>query len=121
MTRKDLDLKYFEQKLLTEKERLIGELKTLGRINPDNPLDWEATAGEQEENNTSDKNDFADSIEEFEENTAILKELETELVEVNAALKRIGEGTYGICEKTGKEISKERLEAYPAARTIVEK
>jgi len=121
MTRKDLDLKYFEKKLLEQKERVVNELKSVGRVNPDNPSDWEATAGEQEENNTSDKNDFADSIEEYEENTAILKELETELSEIEHALKRIDSGTYGICEKTGKEISKDRLEAYPAARTIVEK
>ena len=50
----------------------------VGRINPDNPNDWEPIPGEKTDR-TSDKNDFADNIEEYEENTAILKQLEIEL------------------------------------------
>ncbi|APB82353.1 general stress protein [Bacillus amyloliquefaciens] len=42
------------------------------------------------------------------------------LDEVNAALERMDKGTYGICEKTGKEIPYERLEAVPYARMTVE-
>ena len=38
-----------------------------------------------------------------------------ELNEVNAALRRIREGTYGICVDTGEEIELERLRAYPTA------
>ncbi|MEC1587923.1 TraR/DksA family transcriptional regulator [Bacillus sonorensis] len=38
------------------------------------------------------------------------------LREVEDALKRMEDGTYGICEKTGKEIPYERLEAVPYAR-----
>jgi RNA polymerase-binding transcription factor DksA len=116
MEKEKINLNYFREKLLKEEERLIVGLKSIGRINPDNPKDWEATPGEIEET-VSDPNDFADEIEQFEQNTAILKELETELVEVKAALKRIEDGTYGICEKTGEQIPLKRLEAYPAART----
>jgi DnaK suppressor protein len=42
------------------------------------------------------------------------------LREINEALMRIQERTYGICEGTGKEISKARLEANPWARYCVE-
>ena len=42
------------------------------------------------------------------------------LVEIDEALKRIEEGTYGICEGTGKAITKARLEARPWARYCVE-
>jgi DnaK suppressor protein len=42
------------------------------------------------------------------------------LVEINDALKRIEEGTYGICEGTGKPIERGRLEAIPWARYSVE-
>ncbi|HMP67336.1 MAG TPA: TraR/DksA C4-type zinc finger protein [Candidatus Paceibacterota bacterium] len=115
MENNNIDTKYFKDKLLKEKDRLVSELKSVGRINPDNPLDWEPIPGELEEN-TSDKNDQADNIEQYEKNTAILKELEIELNEVNHALEKIEKGTYGICEKTGNPISRERLEAYPAAR-----
>jgi DnaK suppressor protein len=42
------------------------------------------------------------------------------LREINDALQRIEERTYGVCEGTGKEISKARLEANPWARYCVE-
>ena len=42
------------------------------------------------------------------------------LVEIDEALNRITAGTYGICEGTGKPISKARLEAQPWARYSVE-
>lgn len=42
------------------------------------------------------------------------------LREIDDALGRIDEGTYGICEGTGKQISTARLEAQPWARYCVE-
>ena len=42
------------------------------------------------------------------------------LNEINEAIHRMKEGTYGACEVTGKAISKERLEAVPFARYSVE-
>jgi len=42
------------------------------------------------------------------------------LREVDAALNRIEEGTYGFCEGTGKPIPRARLEAMPWARYCVE-
>ncbi|WP_077736623.1 TraR/DksA family transcriptional regulator [Bacillus sonorensis] len=41
------------------------------------------------------------------------------LKEVEDALKRMKDGTYGICEATGKEIPYERLKAVPYARKTV--
>ena len=41
------------------------------------------------------------------------------LHEIDDALQRIDEGTYGICEGTGKSIRKARLEAQPWARYCV--
>ncbi|MHC4457379.1 MAG: TraR/DksA family transcriptional regulator [Planctomycetota bacterium] len=42
------------------------------------------------------------------------------LEEIDNALSRIEEGTYGICEATGKPIAKARLEAKPWAKYCVE-
>lgn len=42
------------------------------------------------------------------------------LTEIDAAIKRINNGTYGVCELTGKPISRERLLAVPFARFSVE-
>ena len=33
---------HFKKKLEEEKAKIIAELETVGRINPDNPEDWEA-------------------------------------------------------------------------------
>ncbi len=41
------------------------------------------------------------------------------IAEVDAALRRIEMGTYGIDEETGEPIDPDRLEAMPAARTNV--
>ena len=42
------------------------------------------------------------------------------LAEIEAAIQRIKNGTYGVCELTGKPISKDRLTAVPFARFSVE-
>jgi DnaK suppressor protein len=42
------------------------------------------------------------------------------LVEIEDALSRVENGTYGICEGTGKPIAKARLEAQPWARYSIE-
>ena len=42
------------------------------------------------------------------------------LREIDDAMRRIDEGTYGVCEGTGKPIPKARLEAQPWARYCVE-
>jgi RNA polymerase-binding protein DksA len=42
------------------------------------------------------------------------------LREINTALAKIQNGTYGLCEGTGKPISKARLEAQPWARFSIE-
>jgi len=54
------------------------------------------------------------------ENTLHLMESERKLLaEINDALLRIEENSYGICEGSGKPISKKRLEAIPWTRYCV--
>ncbi len=62
----------------------------------------------------------ATEVEEFTDNIAIGDTLEAQRKEVDDALAKMDSGTYGICEKTGKEIPLARLETYPAARTVVD-
>jgi DnaK suppressor protein len=111
----EIETKKFKDLLLAEQAKLESELATVGRKNPENPGDWEATPSYTED--SADLNDFSDSIENFETNTAILKQLEAQLTDVKDALSRIEEGIYGVCEVSGEEIEIERLEANPAART----
>lgn len=49
-----------------------------------------------------------------------LNQMKEQLAEVNSALKRIKDGTYGICINCGNVISSERLEALPYAELCIE-
>ncbi len=42
------------------------------------------------------------------------------LAQIDAALKRIDDGTYGTCTNCGREIAIERLEAYPWASLCID-
>lgn len=108
---------HFKEALLKEKAQLEGELSSVGRINPANPKDWEATPGEHELE--ADPTDVADTSEAFQENQAILEDLELRYNNVTRALKKIDDGAYGICEISGEPIEHERLQANPAARTCM--
>lgn len=110
------DIKYFKEKLEKEKILLEEELSTISRVNPDNPSDWEATTTDIEVD-PADDNEVADKMEELEDNKSILNQLEPQLNEVKAALQRIEDGKYGVCEVSGEPIERERLEANPSART----
>lgn len=116
--RTDIDAAHFKKMLKTELSRLEGELKSVGRKNPDHPKEWEATATDVDIQ-ASDSADIADNIENYESNNAILKQLEIEYNDVQGALLRIKKGTYGICEVSDEPIEIGRLEAYPAARTCI--
>ena len=51
-----------------------------------------------------------------ERDLTILEHIEAELSDVEHALHRLDDGTYGSCEACGRPISADRLEAMPAAR-----
>ena len=57
---------------------------------------------------------------EREKDLSILEQVEAELADVEHALRRLDEGTYGTCEVDGKPIPEDRLEAMPAARFCLE-
>ena len=99
---------------MNELANLEKELKSIGQKNPSNPADWEAKPDKMDVM-PSDSNEVADSIESYEENTAILKQLEIRFNEVKAALERVKQGTYGLCKVDRKPIEVERLKANPAA------
>ena len=64
--------------------------------------------------------DAASDTFEREKDLSILEQLESELAELQAALERIDNGTYGVDERTGAPIDPARLDALPAARTNVD-
>jgi RNA polymerase-binding transcription factor DksA len=66
---------------------------------------------------------FADSSQvtaERAEAEALGKSLQDMLADVDAALGKLDEGTFGQCERCGQEIAPARLEAKPAARLCID-
>jgi len=111
-----MDLERARERILEEQSRvsgLIGEMKSeLGQSDADDSS--ELADYDQHPADTG-----SDTFER-EKDFSILEELEGELAELEAALRRIDEGTYGIDEVTGATIDPERLDVVPAARTNVD-
>ena len=112
------DTEQFKKKLLAEKAELEKELGSIGRRSSGAAGGWEATPGDMQVD-SADENEVADKLEELEENTSIVSQLDKQLSEIDAALDRIEKGTYGICEACGKPIEIERLQANPSARISI--
>ncbi len=51
---------------------------------------------------------------------SMLRDARQELRDLNEAEGRIDAGTYGVCERCGREIADPRLEALPATRRCIE-
>lgn len=105
----------YKQKLEEEKTTLRMELGKLG--NSDDGQ-WEARP-EKADPSEMDPNSQADRFEDFEEKSATIVPLEARLGEVEAALARIENGTFGKCSVCGGPIEEERLNANPAATTCM--
>jgi DnaK suppressor protein len=98
----------FAALLRSEQASLQAQLKELGFADQGSGLNYDSN--------------FADSSQvtaERGEAERLATELREALDEVDAALKRLKDGTYGICEVCGKPIGEPRLEAKPAARRCI--
>jgi RNA polymerase-binding protein DksA len=67
----------------------------------------------------ADSEDQAIELENQDPLQVIEKTDITEIHQIEAALKRITEGTYGSCAKCGKPIDPRRLKALPTAATCI--
>jgi DnaK suppressor protein len=104
------------ERLLAEGDRLIQVRDAATR------LSTSATEADQRELSSSDQHPAEQATETLERelDLGVLQSVESELVDVQAALQRLDAGTYGICEVCGEPIAEGRLEAMPAARYCVE-
>jgi RNA polymerase-binding transcription factor DksA len=98
-------------------EELTNELASLGIHDPHNTSDWVATPSVS--SHEPDQNDAADMAEELEEREGTIAALETRWNDIRRALKKMEDGTFGICEISGEHIEEARLTANPAARTCI--
>lgn len=113
------DTEVYKKLLEEEKEKLVEELKTVGRINPDNISDWEAVLGEINID-PAEIEERASEITQFEDQSAVEYTLEVRLNEVLGALRRIDDGTYGICHVCQHPIEEARLRSNLSATTCKE-
>ena len=99
---------YFKVKLISWKNDLLKEsTQTLNNLQSENGAKPDITDRASEEIDRS-----------FELRT---RDRERKLInKINAALKRIDDGSYGYCEETGDPISIKRLEARPIATLSLE-
>jgi len=66
------------------------------------------------------KDELLDAMYDRDFALSLLSQERDSLFEIDAALKKIQDGTYGLCEISGKQIPHARLEALPFARYTVE-
>ena len=71
--------------------------------------------------NADDEHDPEGATIAFERSQveALVRQARAHLAEIDAAEARLADGTYGTCERCGRPIGEERLEARPTARTCI--
>src|SRR5207253_2230664 len=106
------------RRLEAERDRLLGVRETFA----DEHLSDESESENVSELSSIDQHqaDLGTETFEREKDMSILEQIEAELADVDHALHRLDDGTYGTCEVDGKPISEARLEALPAARFCLE-
>ena len=112
-----IDTERFRTELMQERERVQAAIANLRESHPGS-LDDEV----DEISNGSDNHvgDSATATLGREIDYTLGENSEQVLSEINTALKRIEDGTYGTCTACGKEIAPERLEAYPWASLCID-
>jgi RNA polymerase-binding protein DksA len=111
-----IDTNHFRDLLLEERERVAAALQNL---HDDHPGSISDETGED----TVYDNHLADTATETydrELDYTLEENSEHVLADIDAALKRIEDGTYGTCTNCGKQIAPERLEARPWATLCID-
>lgn len=101
-------VKYY-QNLLDLRERLIAQMSGLAKESAEEMASYSLHMADSGTDNFD--RDFALSL---------LSSDQDAIYEIEEALKRIEKGTYGVCELTGKNIPRARLDAIPWTRFTVE-
>ena len=116
MAIKQSDLPKYQALLEEKKEEISKQLSGL-RKKMRNSLDEDRVY----ERNTGDPDsDFITESSELAKDELMVRNLEKMLRDIEDSLIAIEEGYYGICQKTGKTIDPERLNAIPWAKYTIE-
>ena len=98
-------------------EERRGVLDRLARLRTDHAGIVAASAG----SNADDEHDPEGATIAFERQQvdALVRQSEHRLTEIEAALRRLADASYGTCERCGRPIPPARLAVRPSARTCV--
>ena len=113
-----IDIERFRTLLLEERGRVE---RSLERLHSEHPGSLEDETGELV--SSSADNHLADTASEtFERelDEGLGESAEQVLAEIDRALERIEDGTYGTCTRCGKPIEPDRLEVIPYATLCIE-
>ena len=98
------DFNLLRRRLETEQEGLLEELKTTALV-----------AERRERGPYSEYVELATEIVEVEKGLILEKRVREQLAEVEHALDKFDQGSYGLCDVCGQPIEPARLEALPHA------
>lgn len=110
------ELKEYEEKLLRERQK---SLDYINKLNDNQKDSVRESSGDASAYAIHQADHGSDTY--YRENQVLMLEKEHKyLRSINAALKRVYEGTYGVCEICGKRIQPKRLEYVPNATYCIE-
>lgn len=103
-----------EAMLIADRERTIELIASLDR-------NFTSIVDATRLTSTDDEHDPEGSTIAFErsQTSSLLASSKAHLADVDAAMQRLADGSYGYCERCGDPIHRDRLEARPAARTCI--
>lgn len=111
------ELDYFKKLLLEERERVCKDQEHINEQNLRQTIEASSGEGSHFSNHLSD----TAAVSYEREFSMTLSERQSKYIEqIDDALLRIEDGTYGVCMVTGKLIPKERLEAVLVAKYSIE-
>ncbi|MBF0569540.1 MAG: TraR/DksA family transcriptional regulator [Candidatus Omnitrophica bacterium] len=113
MDAKKLD--FYKKLLLSMKAQIAGDIKSMFDENEGDQHDKGDISG-----HAMHMADVATDMYDREFNLSLASNDRELLARINAALDRIEKRTYGICLKSGKKISEQRLKAVPYAEYCLE-
>jgi RNA polymerase-binding protein DksA len=111
-----IDTEHFKQGLLEERQRVVDAIDNIHAENP-------GSLGDETDEPTYQDNhlgDIATATFDREMATTLEDNSTHVLSEIDAALQRIEDGTFGLCSRCGEQIDIERLQALPWATLCIE-
>jgi DnaK suppressor protein len=107
----------FKKTLEVKRAEIIKQLDSIGTRAEGAEVNFNADFPDY--GNSSSIEDNASEVSDYTTNLSLEKELEDNLHDVEKALKRIADGTYGKCKHCNKEIEIERLRIRPESTSCV--